>query len=79
MLLTGFGIMVQHTSSNTVLQMVVDEDKRGRVMSYYGIAFRGMMPSAVRTACLAETQMTASKTLIVGQGCPVTHVATGHL
>jgi MFS family permease len=30
MMLTGFGMMVQMTSSNTVLQTIVEEDKRGR-------------------------------------------------
>jgi MFS family permease len=44
MLLTGFGMMVQMASSNTVLQTIVEEDKRGRVMSFYTMAFMGMVP-----------------------------------
>jgi MFS family permease len=44
MLLTGSGMMVQMASSNTVLQTIVDEDKRGRVMSFYTMAFMGMVP-----------------------------------
>jgi MFS family permease len=44
MLVTGFGMMVQMASSNTVLQTIVDEDKRGRVMSFYAMAFMGMVP-----------------------------------
>jgi MFS family permease len=43
-LLTGFGMMVQMASSNTILQIVVEEDKRGRVMSLYSLAIRGMAP-----------------------------------
>jgi MFS family permease len=35
LLLTGFGMMVHMASSNTILQTVVDEDKRGRMMSLY--------------------------------------------
>jgi hypothetical protein len=31
-------------SSNTIIQTIVSEDKRGRVMSYYTIAFVGMAP-----------------------------------
>ena len=31
-MLTGFGFMVQMAAGNTLLQTVVDEDKRGRVM-----------------------------------------------
>lgn len=42
--LGGFGMMVQMASSNTVLQTVVDEDKRGRVMALYTMAFMGMAP-----------------------------------
>jgi MFS family permease len=41
---TGVGMMVQMAASNTVLQTVVDEDKRGRVMSFYTMAFFGTVP-----------------------------------
>jgi MFS family permease len=44
MYFTGFGQMVQLASSNTLLQTVVEDDKRGRVMSLYITAFAGMMP-----------------------------------
>jgi MFS family permease len=44
MLLTGFGMMVEMASSNTVLQTIVEEDKRGRIMSFYTMAFMGMVP-----------------------------------
>jgi MFS family permease len=42
--LAGFGMMVQMASSNTVLQTLVDDDKRGRVMSLYSMAFTGVAP-----------------------------------
>jgi MFS family permease len=42
MMLTGFGMIVQVASSNTILQHVVEEDKRGRVMGFYTMAFIGM-------------------------------------
>src|SRR5664279_1996823 len=41
---TGFGMMQQMAASNTVLQTNVEDDKRGRVMSFYSIAFQGMAP-----------------------------------
>jgi MFS family permease len=44
LLLTGFGMMVQMASSNTVLQTIVDDDKRGRMMSLYVMAFMGAGP-----------------------------------
>jgi MFS family permease len=40
----GFGMMAQMAASNTVLQTVVDDDKRGRVMSLYTMAFTGTAP-----------------------------------
>ncbi|HEX5269076.1 MAG TPA: MFS transporter, partial [Gemmataceae bacterium] len=40
----GFAMMVQMASSNTVLQTIVEEDKRGRVMSLYTMAFLGTAP-----------------------------------
>lgn len=44
MLLTGFGMMMQMASTNTLLQTLVDDDKRGRVMSLYVMAFMGTAP-----------------------------------
>jgi MFS family permease len=44
MLFTGFGMMQGLTASNTIIQTLVPEDKRGRVMSYYTVAFVGMAP-----------------------------------
>jgi MFS family permease len=40
----GFAMMAQMAASNTVLQTIVPEDRRGRVMSYYTMAFLGMAP-----------------------------------
>jgi MFS family permease len=44
MLFVGFGLMQCASASNTVIQSLVDEDKRGRVMSYYTMAFFGAAP-----------------------------------
>jgi MFS family permease len=44
MLIVGFGMMQGMAASNTVIQTLVPEDKRGRVMSYYTMAFVGMTP-----------------------------------
>ncbi len=44
LLVVGFGMMQGLTCSNTIIQTIVPEDKRGRVMSYYTIAFVGMAP-----------------------------------
>lgn len=44
MLFAGFSNMLIIASTNTLLQTLVEEDKRGRVMSLYTMAFRGMSP-----------------------------------
>ncbi len=44
MLIVGFGMMQGLAASNTIIQTLVPEDKRGRVMSYYTMAFVGMTP-----------------------------------
>ncbi|MBJ6119480.1 MFS transporter [Pontibacter sp. BT310] len=44
MLFVGFGMIVSMASCNTLLQTIVDEEKRGRVMSLYATAFMGMAP-----------------------------------
>lgn len=44
MFLAGAGMMIHMTSCNTILQTVADDDKRGRVMSFYTMAFMGMAP-----------------------------------
>ncbi len=41
---TGFSVMMETAASNTILQTIVDDDKRGRVMSFYGMAFLGVAP-----------------------------------
>jgi MFS family permease len=40
----GFGLMQQMAPSNTILQTIVHDEKRGRVMSFYSMAFLGMAP-----------------------------------
>jgi MFS family permease len=42
--LAGFGAMTLVASCNTVLQTILDEDKRGRVMSFFTMSFIGVAP-----------------------------------
>jgi MFS family permease len=42
--IVGFGMMIQLGATNIILQTIVDEDKRGRVMSIYTMAFLGLAP-----------------------------------
>jgi len=43
-LVAGAGMMQGMAASNTIIQTLTSEDKRGRVMSYYTVAFVGMAP-----------------------------------
>lgn len=44
MLFTGLGLMLYTASSNTILQTITDDDKRGRIMSFYTMAIMGTAP-----------------------------------
>jgi MFS family permease len=68
MMLTGFGMMVQLASSNTILQTIVDEDKRGRVMSFYSMAFLGMSPFGSLLAGVLAHAVGARWTVVLGGG-----------
>lgn len=44
MMMTGFGMFMTGATCNTILQTMVDEEKRSRVMSYYTMFFIGVAP-----------------------------------
>ena len=44
LVVAGFSMMTLMAASNTVVQTIVDDDKRGRVMSFFAMAFLGTMP-----------------------------------
>ncbi|HJU55377.1 MAG TPA: MFS transporter, partial [Pyrinomonadaceae bacterium] len=70
MVLTGLGFMVQMAASNTVLQTIVEEDKRGRVMSFYTMAFMGTAPFGSLLAGSLAERIGAPHTLMFGGlGC----------
>ena len=68
MFMTGIGMMIQLAGSNTMLQTIVDDDKRGRVMSFYAMSFRGMAPFGSLLAGAAAGIIGAPLTLIIGGG-----------
>ena len=62
----GFAMMVQMAASNTILQTIVEEDKRGRVMSFYTMAFMGMTPFGGLLAGALASKISAPNTLLFG-------------
>jgi MFS family permease len=65
MLFIGFGIMVYMASSNTVLQTIVDDDKRGRVMGFFVMAFIGLAPFGSLLAGGLASQIGTPNTLFL--------------
>ena len=66
LLFAGFGMMVQMASSNIILQSVVEEDKRGRVKSFYTMAFMGLSPFGSLLAGSLAEKIGAGPTLLWG-------------
>lgn len=68
----GYAMMFQNASCNTILQTIVDDDKRGRVMSFYAMAFMGMAPfGSLWAGALAERIGAPTTLLVCGVGCLV--------
>jgi MFS family permease len=70
MTVVGFGMMQGMAASNTVIQTLVPEDKRGRVMSYYTMAFVGMAPfGSLLAGSLAHRFGAPHAIMITGSFC----------
>ena len=67
LMVAGMGMMQGMAASNTVIQTLVSDDKRGRVMSYYTMAFMGMAPFGSLLAGIMADAI----------GAPVTVIANG--
>jgi MFS family permease len=65
MLFVGFGMMQGLAASNTVIQTLVPEDKRARVMSYYTLAFFGTAPFGSLLAGALAHRLGAPHTVMV--------------
>ena len=75
----GFGILVTSVSVNMILQTIVDDDKRGRVMSLYTAAFVGMSPfGAVAAGALADIVGVAATLTACGLACAIAGLYLAH-
>jgi MFS family permease len=65
----GFGMMQQMSASMTIVQTIVDESKRGRVMSYSTVALVGMAPFGALLAGTLADAIGAPKTVMASGAC----------
>lgn len=68
MALTGMGQMIQFASANTLLQNIIPDEKRGRVMSLYTIAIVGMVPFGRLIMGAVAENIGTPLTLLIGGG-----------
>jgi len=66
LLVAGFSMMVQLASSNTIVQTIVDDNKRGRVMSFYTMCFMGVAPFGGLLSGYFAHKIGAPFTLVLG-------------
>ena len=66
MFVTGMGMMLQTASSMTLVQTLVDEDKRGRVMGLVAMAYFGTVPFGSLLAGVLAGRLGAENTILVG-------------
>ncbi|HEY9743013.1 MAG TPA: MFS transporter [Coleofasciculaceae cyanobacterium] len=66
MLIVGCASILQIASSNTILQTIVEEDKRGRLMSLYTMSFLGVLPFGNLAAGALANKIGAPSTVMIG-------------
>ncbi|MBI1210606.1 MAG: MFS transporter [Alphaproteobacteria bacterium] len=75
----GFGLMAQGISTNTLIQTLVDDAMRGRVMAYYVMCFMGILPFGALTAGWVSHQIGVPETVALGGALCMVSGATGFL
>ena len=67
--LTGLGIILAAQAVSTILQTIVEDSKRGRVMSFFTVAFLGVAPLGSLAAGSLAHAIGAEHTLFIGGAC----------
>lgn len=62
----GAGFMVQMASTNTILQTIVTQELRGRVMAFYAMSFLGTAPIGSLIAGVIADRLGAPQTIFLG-------------
>jgi MFS family permease len=68
MLVSGFGMIIHIAASNTILQTITEDDKRGRVMSFFTMAFMGMTPFGTLLEGALANWIGAANTVLISGG-----------
>lgn len=71
MVVSGAGMMTVLLTCNTIIQTVVDEDKRGRVMSFHAMAAVGTVPFGSLMAGMLAAHLGAPHTVLITSACCV--------
>ena len=71
LVLTGFTMMMQFTATNTLIQAMVPDQLRGRVMSLYAMMFLGMTPLGSLLAGAIAERIGAPITVAIGGAASV--------
>ncbi len=66
--ISGFGFMVHMAVTNTILQTIVEDDKRGRAMSFYAMAFMGVAPFGSLIAGSLANLIGVTNAIVIGGG-----------
>ncbi len=75
MVFVGFGLIQTASVSNTIIQSLVPEDKRARVMGYYTMAFVGTVPfGSLLAGALAHRIGAPHTALVTGVSCCISSV-----
>jgi MFS family permease len=69
MIFSGAGMMTVLIGCNTIMQTVVEEDKRGRVMSFHAMATMGTMPFGSLMAGTLAAHLGAPHAVLISAGC----------
>lgn len=68
LIVVGAGFMIQTAAANTIVQSLVEEEKRGRIMALFAMAFLGTMPIGGLVAGSAAEHIGTPLTIALGGG-----------
>lgn len=70
LVITGFALTAQVAASSTIVQTLVDNEKRGRIMSLFSVSFLGIMPlGGLLSGVMAKTVGVKMAYATAGIGC----------